>query len=151
MSPVNCNDDPCSEEVRVLCRELPGDILVGLHGPGSVVGAAVQLVNLSTGRREQQSMKRNSGAEPTQTGTSLPYLWKERTHFQEHDVVRVELGEALVVIVSEDGGVSDQTPQGAEGLFERTPHHILTGVRCLRILIREKCQVPHDAERNDNI
>ena len=46
ISPVNSIDDSGSEEVRVLFYELPGDVLVGLHTPRSVVGAAVQLVRL---------------------------------------------------------------------------------------------------------
>lgn len=60
-SPVNRNNDSRSQEVRVLCCELPGDIPVGLQGPGSVVGAAVQLVNLSTGGTEQRAVKQSAG------------------------------------------------------------------------------------------
>lgn len=51
---MDCEDDSSSKKVWVLGFEPFGDVPVGLQGPGSVVGAAVQLVYL---RGSSQSVK----------------------------------------------------------------------------------------------
>lgn len=45
--PVDREDHSGTEKVRVLVFELAGDILVGLQSPDPVVGAAIQLIQLS--------------------------------------------------------------------------------------------------------
>lgn len=76
----------------------------------------------------------------------MSYLWEESAQLQVHDVIQVELSEALVVIVPEDRRVSDQPPDGQEGLLKAAPHHVLTGIRHLWILLSEERQVSLDAE-----
>lgn len=76
----------------------------------------------------------------------LKYLWKYSAKFKIHNVVHVELAEALVEIVFEHRSISDQTIRCLEGLFKYTPHHSLSGVHCLWILISEERQVAHDAK-----
>lgn len=57
--PVNSVDDSYSEKVWVLCCELSSDIPVGLQGPGSVMGAAIQLINLCIKKGKRQPNRKN--------------------------------------------------------------------------------------------
>lgn len=76
----------------------------------------------------------------------LKYLWKYSAKFKIHNIVHVELAEALVEIVFEHRSISNQTIRCLEGLFKYTPHRSLSGVHCLWILISEERQVAHDAK-----
>lgn len=151
-APVDCEDDSCSKEVWVVCRELSGDLLVGFQSPGFVVSAAVQLVYLSGKKRHSIMIISKQVNEHIRYEWDivnlLVYLREQSPELQIHDIVPVEFSQALVVIVSEHRGICDQTPDCIEGLFKPAPYHILAGVHCLWILIGEERQVAHDAESN---
>ena len=66
-------------------------------------------------------------------------------------MIHVKLSEALIVIVSEYRGISDQTPHSTEDLLKPIPYHILTRVCCFWILVSEECEFAIDAEnKNEN-
>lgn len=55
--PVDREDHPGTEKVRVLVFELAGDILVGLESPDHVVGAAIQLIKLRDKHNRSRSQQ----------------------------------------------------------------------------------------------
>ena len=79
-----------------------------------------------------------------------PYLRKQSAHLHIHDVVPVELGQALEVIVSEDRGVGHQAPGCCEGQLKPLPHSILVWVHHLWVLPGPQGHVGYDAGRTHN-
>lgn len=144
--PVDREDHSGAQKVRVLVFELAGDILVGLQSPDPVVGAAIQLIQLSDKHNKSLSQQFWPMSEVCVSVCGFgTHLWEQSPQFQVHDVVWVELLQSSVVVLSEHGSVGDQAPKGLEGLLEISPYHILTGIHPFWVVVGEDGQVTHDA------
>lgn len=144
--PVDWEDHSGAEKVRVLVFELAGDILVGLQSPDPVVGAAIQLIQLSDKHNKSLSQQIWPMSDLCVSVCGFgTHLWEQSPQFQVHDVVWVELLQSSVVVLSEHGSVGDQAPKGLEGLLEISPYHILTGIHPFWVVVGEDGQVTHDA------
>lgn len=71
----------------------------------------------------------------TNPGEAAPQL-------KVHDVVLVELLQAFVEVVLQDGGVGDETCSRDEGLLKLLPHHVLVWIFSIWIL-SEQSEVLH--------
>lgn len=75
---MNRVDDSYSKKVWVLCCELSGDILVGLQGPGDVMGAAIQLIYLCIKGQKTLEWERKNGSQTklNPLNKTLAHRWK---------------------------------------------------------------------------